>query len=79
MEDFRTLVNDGGAHEDFKKNIHMEEFSNALVKPLYPGRISYENPKALSFKEDYLFGMSAFYKYILHGTVPEEKRLAMQQ
>jgi hypothetical protein len=30
----------------------MEAFANALVKPLYPGRMSSENPKALSLKGD---------------------------
>jgi hypothetical protein len=39
--------------------------------------MSSENPKAPSLKEDYFNGMSAFYKYIVHGTVPEEESLAL--
>jgi hypothetical protein len=35
--------------------------------------VSSENSKALSLKEDYSYGMSAFYEYIVHGTAPEEK------
>jgi hypothetical protein len=72
MDIFRTLLNDGRAHEDCLKNINMKAFASALVKPLYPGWMSSENPKALSLKEDYFNGMSAFYEYIVHGTVPEE-------
>jgi 23S rRNA maturation mini-RNase III len=36
-----------------------------------------ENSKALLLKEDHVCGMSAFYEYILHGTVPEEESLTM--
>jgi len=34
-----------------------------------------DNSKALLLKEDHVYGMSAFYEYIMHGTVPEEESL----
>jgi hypothetical protein len=37
MKAFRTLVNDGRAHEDCFKNINVVAFANALVKPLTEG------------------------------------------
>jgi hypothetical protein len=48
VEAIRTLMGDGHAHEGSLKNINMEAFANALVKPIYPGRMSSENSKALS-------------------------------
>jgi hypothetical protein len=36
-----------------------------------------ENPKALSLKEHYFYGIRAFYEYIVHGTVPEDGSLAI--
>jgi hypothetical protein len=77
VEAIRTLMDDGNAHEGIFENINMETFAYALVKPIYPGRMSSENSKALSLKEDYLCGMTAFYEYIVHGTAPEEESLAI--
>ena len=77
MKAFRTLVNDGRAHENCFKNINMEAFVTALVKPLHRGRMPSENPKAPLLKEDYFYGLSAFSEYIVHGTVPEEESSAI--
>ena len=46
-----------------------------MVNSFYPERMSSENPKALSLKEDYFCVMSALSEYIVHGTVPEEESL----
>jgi hypothetical protein len=57
------------------KNISKEAFANAFVKPLNPGRLPSENPKALSLKEGYFCGMSEFYEYMVRGTPPRGKEL----
>jgi hypothetical protein len=53
----------------------MEAFANDFLKPLNPGRLPSENPKTLSLKEGHFYGMSAFYEYMVHGTVPRGREL----